>query len=401
MNNNGFLYIDNRELRTQIQEKYKEKSEVQNRFMVSPKVSAEHIRTEIDSFATGDDRVHKREDTEGYYFDLEAFPEWGEDIVQTFINTFESDTPIVKKDNIASEVKSDTNIAGDDVVFLLNQFTNDDSDEPAYLESLNAQGTTFYLPGARLYKDSSQRLADVRKALSNEADQERNPGTVTRQAIEQALEVEAPDELINELTSRDYLIDLRASERWLVNEQDCIEDFTQSTVSETIAPRVEQKLSEHDFVVPTTKFSKIVEDTYQDATGILDDLDEDSSEKVIESLESSVKEKLADSGEEEFYEAKLTQEAPTSNEDVPNNSGVKQSYIVWDAKVPDEVDREAHRLNKIREGADTRQFVENRFDDEVRTFGKDDSIVESWYQERVKEKLKEIAKQNMGIENNE
>lgn len=394
VNNNGFLYVDNRELRKQIQEKYKEKNEVQNSFMVSPKVSADHIRSELEDFATGDDRVHKREKTEGYYFNLEKFPDWEENIVQTFVRTFDSDTPIVREKDIKPQVRSDTNIADDDVVFLLTQFTKDSSDDSTYLESLDAQGTTFYLPGAKLYENSSQRLADVRKALSIEADRERNPGTVTRQAIEQALEVEAPDELIRELVRRDYLIDLRASERWLVNEQDCISQFTQSTVSETIAPRIKQKLSEHDFVVPTSTFSQIVEETYQDATGILNDLDEESRERVLESLESSVQEELADSqAEEEFYEAKLTEDTPNSNDEEIVDSSVKQSYLVWDAKVPGEIQREASRLNEIKGDSDTRHFVENQLKEEIRSFGNNDPVVNGWYRDHVKEELKELAKQ--------
>jgi len=390
MNNNGLVYIENRELRKQIQEKYQEKNEVQDSFFVSSNVSADQIRSELEDYATGDDRIEKLEGTKGYYFDLSDFPNWDKSLLDIFMETFEHNTPIVRKKEIASKVREGTNIADEDVEFLLDKFADGSRDESTHLEKLHAQGTKFYLPGSRLYENTSRPLADLEDVLSTAASKKRDPGTVTRQDIEQALKVEAPDELIHELTRRGYLISLPGKNKWLVNEEGCINSYTESVVADEIAPTVEEQLTQHDFIFPANEYNSIVRDALKEATGILDDLDENNREDVLESIQQSVENELieADGG---LTEANIYQETDV---DMTGEEGeTDRSYLAWEEKISQLVDEKVKQLDRKIEG-DLRHFVENKLEGEIRTFGNNDPMVNSYYIQNIKEELKEYRKGN-------
>lgn len=387
MNNNGLVYIENRELRKQIQEKYQEKNEVQDSFFVSSNVSADQIRSELEDYATGDDRIEKLEGTKGYYFDLSDFPNWDKSLLDIFMKTFEHNTPIVRKKEIASKVRERTNIADEDVEFLLDKFADGSRDESTHLEKLRAQGTKFYLPGSRLYENTTRPLADIEDVLSTAASKKRDPGTVTRQDLEQALKVEAPDELIHELTRRGYLISLPGKNKWLVNEEGCIDNYTKSVVSDEIAPTVEEQLTEHDFIFPAKEYNTIVKDALKQATGILNDLDENDREEVLESIQQSVENELieADGGLTEANVYKETDEDITEGE-------TDRSYLAWEQKISQIVGEKVKQLDGKIEG-DLKHFVENKLEDELRTFGNDDPMVNSYYIQNIKKGLKEHRKE--------
>jgi phosphopantetheine adenylyltransferase len=390
LNNNGLVYAENRELRKQIQEKYQEKNEVQDSFFVSSNVSADQIRSELEDYATGNDSIERLEGTKGYYFDLRDFPKWDKKILDIFMETFEHNAPIVRKKEIASKVREGTNIADEDVEFLLDKFAEGSRDESTHLEKLRAQGTKFYLPGSRLYENTTRPLSDLENVLSTAASKKRDPGTVTRQDIEQALKVEAPDELIHELTRRGYLISLPGKNKWLVNEEGCIDTYTESVVSDEIAPTVEEQLTQHDFIFPAEEYNTIVNNALKEATGILDDLDENTREDVLESIKQSVENELIED-EDGLVEVSIYEETDI---DMQSEEGsVDRLYLTWEKKVSDQVNSLVKEIYKQKSG-DFRNFVDNEVQDEIRTFGMNDPLINDYYEQLIKQELKEYHRRN-------
>ena len=362
LENHGFLYPDTRKLRQKIQDEYRQKSAVQSSWLYSPKATADQIRSEIESYAAGDDRIEQLDDTEGYFFGLEEFPEWDREILEVFTSVFDSRAPIIREKEMESRIKEEAVVAANDVSHLLEKFSSEGREE-SYLETFEAGGTRYYLPGRKLLDEGDTRpLSEVEDHLSRKAEDEgKHRGTVTRSDIEQALEVEAPNKLVRKLTKRGYLIDIRSSERWLVNAEQCIQDFTRAATKEQIVPRIEQEFKNNDYALRKDEFSRIVQDELQDSTGVVRSLDEKHRDEILSNVEKSVKKLLADGDpEEELEPIDLFEEAGRDIDDLEEGEEPPPEYLVWEPEVRRQVLEEAERLDELRGDVDPRHFAETR-----------------------------------------
>lgn len=340
INNHGFLYPDNRDLRSKVQDEYKKRGEVQGSLLYSSTVSGDQIRSEMEDFDAGDDRIQHLGDTGGYFFDLEQFPAWSDDkaILDVFASTLDTDAPVAREKGMKSDIQANGIIADNDVPHLLNYFSANERDDSTYLEALEAEGTTFYLPGRKLLEENNTRpLSALEGELAGAAEEN---GTVTRRDIENALGVEAPDRLVYKLTRRDYLIKLDGSEQWLVNEEGCIERFTQSAVEADVVPKLREVFRDRNFAIPVEEFGRTVREELEASTGITRQIDDANREEVLDGVETNVLRSLAD-GEDDIVKGDITDRI----DDPSIDDMTTVEYYFWEPKMEANVRSEADRLD--------------------------------------------------------
>jgi hypothetical protein len=378
LDNSGFFYSGNKKHRSKVKEIYKNHTEVQNKTKIKPKISDKKIKSQIEDIAAKDNNIQKRQETGAYWYNIFNNEEWDKDLIDEFEALFKSN-PIVTRQKIEAEVEKHLKIADNDIEFLLRKFSEND-----YLERIDAGSSVFYFAGEDLYKESSKPLTDVEQELAKESNEE---AKLTRRRIENALEIDAPDKLVRVLEERGHLVQVD-SDYWLPNDIHSILTYTQSIVEDKIAPTIENKFDQRDWVFDNKEFERTIRNQLQQRTGFITSLDPEAREKVLEKVQQKVIAELVGENKNELEVRKFNELVDDGNIAVEKQSDEECRY--WMKKVEEKIEAEANRLNKERGDTDLRYFVNNEFE-ELIDINSDNKIVRQMYKDRTEEKLKEIV----------
>lgn len=376
--NHGFLYTDDPDLRQRIKSTYSNQSEVQS-FKYASSISASKIESFLDDLAASDEGIHRLEKTNGFFYDPFSFAAADEDNIELFSSVFEYDTPVVRERKLESAVQDQIHIAGDDIKVLLDHYVDTGQDEASYLERVSGGGTTVYFPGKKLYQENrDERLATIEDELASEtASGRESDGTVNRFDIEQALGIEAFDAMVRELEERGFLLSLQNDDRWLVNTDDCVRDFTDDVVANDIAPEIKSELHDAGYALPASRFERSVKQRLRNEIAAADKLEQhDVLDTTVDSTVSHLNAdgesiEAIDLDEEiERIESEFgSTDSPQKYIDLQRPDVIDASYYLWRNEFEDAVRDEIDRLEQARGSTDRRTFAETQLADELETPG--------------------------------